>query len=132
MPASQLPNLGPTTITDSATNSRVPVRKAKPTAKGRVFQNGRSSLTSYAMFSASIVAAKAPDAAQSVPRIPRERNIPLLGETTSAKTLQTSPISSAGRKRASKLKAWLNRSGTGKYAPAADKKIRAGNRDRTK
>jgi hypothetical protein len=84
------------------------------------------------MFSASIIAAKPPDAAQSVPRIPRERNVPLFGEMTSAKTLCTSPIASAGRKRASKAKAWLNRSGTGKYATTADKKIRAGNRARTK
>ena len=41
---------------------------AKPTAKGRVFQNGLSSCASYAIFKASIAARNPPDAVQSVPR----------------------------------------------------------------
>jgi hypothetical protein len=39
---------------------------------------------------------------------------------------------SAGRKRAIKAKASLNRSGTGKNATTADRKIKAGKKDKTK
>ena len=101
-------------MTNNAISNNAPHKKAKPTAKGRVFQKGRSSLTSYAIFNATIMAAKSPDAAHSVPRIPTERNAPLFGEMMSAKTRRTSPIASAGKKPAIKAKAWLNRSGTGK------------------
>src|SRR5215468_10434751 len=131
-PASHAPNLGPTIITDSATSIRAPVRRAKTTAKGRVFQNGRSSLTSYAIFKASIVAAKPPDDAQSVPRMPKDRNVPRLGVITSDKTLRTSPMLSGGRSLAIMFNAWLKRSGSGKYATIADKNTSAGKRDRTK
>ncbi len=74
--------------------------KASARAKGRVFQNGRSSSTSYATFNASIAAEKPPEAAQSVPNIPKERKVPRFGEITSARTLRTRPIVSGGRKRA--------------------------------
>src|SRR5580692_1733087 len=131
-PASHSPNLGPTIITDSATSIRAPVTSAKPTAKGRVFQNGRSSSTSYAIFKASIVAANPPDAVQSVPKIPKERNVPLLGVITSDKTLRTSPMLSGGKNRAIILIAWSNRLGTGKYATIADKTMRDGKSERTK
>src|SRR5580704_1445911 len=130
--ASHSPNLGPTIITDSATSIRAPVTKAKPIAKGRVFQNGLSSCTSYAIFKASIAAENPPEAAQSVPKIPKERNVPRLGVITSDKTLRTSPMLSGGKNRAIMPSAWLKRSGNGRKATTADKKIRAGNSDRTK
>src|SRR5215472_4485134 len=126
------PNLGPTTITDNATTISTPITIARPTAKGRVFQNGRSSFTQYAIFKASMAAENPPDDAQRVPRTPRERNVPRFGVITSDNTPRTIPILSGGRTCAIMLSAWLKRSGSGKYATMADKNIRPGKIERTK
>lgn len=56
--ASQSPNLGPTIVTVNAVSSNPPLIAAKPTDKRRVFQYGRLSFGSYAMSSASMMAAK--------------------------------------------------------------------------
>src|SRR6266436_2419728 len=106
--------------------------KAKPTANGRVFQKGRSSSTSYAISKASMAAENPPDAVQSVPRMPKERNVPLLGVITSDKTLRTNPMLSGGKNRAIILSAWSKRLGTGRYATMADRRMRDGKSERTK
>src|SRR5579862_2193134 len=75
-PASQPPKFGPTSIRARATISRNPIRNVSPIARGRVFQNGRFSCTSYATFKASIMLENPPDAAQIVPMIPNESKRP--------------------------------------------------------
>ena len=72
-----------------------------------------------------------PDAPQSVPRIPKERKVPRLGVITSASTLRTRPMLSGGINRPMIPSACPNRSGTGKYATTAERKISAGNNDGT-
>src|SRR4029077_15673762 len=123
---------GPTIMTESATSISATVTKAKPIANGRVFQNGLSSCTSYAIFKASIAAENPPEDAQRVPRMPKERNVPRLGVITSDKTLRANPMLSGGKNRAIIPNAWLKRSGNGRKATAADRKMRAGNSERTK
>src|SRR5437660_1235898 len=49
------------------------------------------------MFNASIAAENPPDAAHRLPKIPKERNVPLFGVTTSARTLRTRLMLSVGK-----------------------------------
>ena len=78
------------------------------------------------------IAAKPPEAVHNVPKRPKERKAPRLGVTTSESTFRTSPMLSAGTKRDIRLSAWLNKSGTGRYARNADSSTSAGKSDITK
>src|SRR5215467_237817 len=124
-------NPGPTRIKPRATSSRPPVRKVNTTARKRVFQNDRSSPTSYAISMASIIAENALDAAQRNAAIPNDRIVPLWGVTTAANSRRIEFTAPSGRKRPTQAQA-RTRTEAGEYVARVNSEISAQETDMTK